>query len=85
VTAFNTLKHALCSKPLVNNPRKNGPYSLIVDACTGNDKAIGGMGAKHEKNYTPFLVEMAAMIWAMEHFDTYLRGSTLLCSVTTNL
>jgi hypothetical protein len=29
---------------------------------------------KHEKNYTPFLVEMAAMIWAMEHFETYLRG-----------
>ncbi len=69
---------------------------LIVDARTGNDKAIGGMGAilcqtneqgkqrvisyaskqlaKHEKNYTPFLVEMAAMIWAMEHFDKYLRG-----------
>ncbi len=30
--------------------------------------------AKDEKNYTPFLVKMAAMIWAMEHFDTYLRG-----------
>jgi hypothetical protein len=63
-----------------------------VDACTGNDKTIGGMGAilcqtdeqgkqrvisyaskqlaKHEKNYTPFLVKMAAMIWAMEHFYT---------------
>ena len=26
--------------------------------------------AKHEKNYTPFLVEMAAMKWAMEHFNT---------------
>ena len=29
---------------------------------------------KHEKNYTPFLVEMQAMVWGMEHFDTYLRG-----------
>ena len=29
---------------------------------------------KHEKNYTPFLVEMQAMVWAMDHFDTYLRG-----------
>jgi hypothetical protein len=29
---------------------------------------------KQEKNYTPFLVEMANMIWAMEHFDTNLRG-----------
>jgi putative transposase len=30
--------------------------------------------AEHDKNYTPFLVEMAAMIWTMEYFDTYLRG-----------
>jgi hypothetical protein len=45
LTAFNTLKQALCSEPIVDYPRKNRPYSLIVDACTGNDKAIGGMGA----------------------------------------
>lgn len=29
---------------------------------------------KHEKNYTPFLLEMQAAIWGMEHFDTYLKG-----------
>jgi hypothetical protein len=29
---------------------------------------------KHEKNYTPFLLEMQAAIWAMDHFSTYLRG-----------
>ena len=29
---------------------------------------------KHEKNYTPFLIKMQAIVWAMEHFDTYLRG-----------
>jgi hypothetical protein len=43
----------------------------------GNQRVISNASkqfAKHEKNYTPFLVEMAAMIWAMEHFDTYLRG-----------
>ena len=77
-------------------PRKNRPYSLIVDESTGNDKTPGGLGAilcqtdekgknrviayasrqliKHEKNYTPFLVEMQAIVWAMDHFDTYLRG-----------
>jgi hypothetical protein len=27
---------------------------------------------KHERNYTPFLVEMQGMVWAMDHFDTYL-------------
>jgi len=30
--------------------------------------------AKHEKNYTPFLLEMQASIWGMEHFFTYLKG-----------
>ena len=29
---------------------------------------------RHEKNYTPYLLEMQATIWAMEHFDTHLRG-----------
>ena len=85
--AFLTLKHALCSEPIVDYPGKDRQYSLIVDACTGNDKDMGGMGAvlcqtdqkgnekviayaskqlaKHVKNYTLFLLEMAAMTWAM--------------------
>jgi len=29
---------------------------------------------KHEKNYTPYLLEMQAAIWGMEHFNTHLRG-----------
>ncbi len=29
---------------------------------------------KHERNYAPFLLEMQAAIWGMEHFETYLRG-----------
>ena len=29
---------------------------------------------QHERNYTPFLLEMQAAVWAMDHFDTYLRG-----------
>ena len=28
----------------------------------------------HEKNYAPFLLEMSASIWAMEHYDVYLKG-----------
>ena len=94
--AFNELKSSLCSEPVVAYPRKDRPYSLIVDAATGNGTSEGGVGAilcqqdakekycviayasraliKHEKNYTPFLLEMMAAVWAMEHFDTYLRG-----------
>ena len=29
---------------------------------------------KHEGNYTPFLIEMQAALWGMEHFSNYLRG-----------
>ena len=96
VQAYESLKAALCSEPIVDYPRKNRPYSLIVDASTGTPEIAGGLGAiltqtdengdekviayasrqllKHEKNYTPFLVEMQAMVWGMDHFDTYLRG-----------
>jgi len=28
----------------------------------------------HEKNYTPYLAEMNAAAWAIDHFDVYLRG-----------
>ena len=28
----------------------------------------------HEKNYSPYLAEMAAACWGMEYFDNYLRG-----------
>ena len=94
--AFNELKSALCSEPVVNYPRKDRPYALIVDAASGNDKSEGGLGcvlcqadskgqlhviayasrslSKHEKNYTPFLLEMTACTWGIDHFSVYLRG-----------
>jgi transposase InsO family protein len=94
--AYKELKHLLVSEPIVDYPRKNRPYSLIVDAATGNDINDGGLGAiltqtdeqgkqrviayasrslvNHEKNYTPFLLEMLAASWAMDYFDTYLKG-----------
>jgi transposase InsO family protein len=96
LTAFHELKTALCSEPVVNYPRRDRPFSLIVDASTGNEKVDGGLGAiltqpdssgelhvvayasrslsKHEKNYTPFLLEMTACCWGIDHFSTYLRG-----------
>ena len=94
--AFNELKTALCSEPVVNYPRKDRPYALLVDAASGNDKNEGGLGAvlcqadpqgqlhviayasrslsKHEKNYTPFLLEMTACTWGIDHFSVYLKG-----------
>jgi transposase InsO family protein len=29
---------------------------------------------EHEKNYTPFLLEMLACCWGIDHFEVYLRG-----------
>ena len=29
---------------------------------------------KHERNYSPYLLEMAAAVWGMEFYDEYLRG-----------
>jgi hypothetical protein len=94
--AFQELQSYLCSEPVVDYPRRNRPYALIVDASLGDDKKPGGLGAiltqinqsgehcvityasrklqKHECNYTPFLLEMQAAIWGMEHFATNLRG-----------
>ena len=94
--AYQELRLALISEPIVDYPRQNRPYSLIVDAATGNETNEGGLGAilcqtdekgqqrviayasraliKHEKNYTPFLLEMMAAVWGMDHFSTYLRG-----------
>ena len=42
--AFNELRSALCSEPVVNYPRKNRPYALIVDAATGGMGNEGGLG-----------------------------------------
>jgi len=33
---------------------------------------------KHELNYTPFLLEMHAAVWGMEHFSHHLRGKRFL-------
>jgi hypothetical protein len=33
---------------------------------------------KHEKNYSPYLVEMQAAIWGMDFYATYLRGKRFL-------
>ncbi len=93
---FQELQTYLCSEPIVDYPRRDRPYALIVDASLGDDKKPGGLGAiltqintdgehcviayasrklqKHECNYTPFLLEMQAAIWGMEHFNTYLTG-----------
>jgi hypothetical protein len=94
--AFQELQTYLCSEPIVDYPRRNRPYTLIIDASLSDNRKPGGLGAiltqinhkgehcviayasrnmqKHKCNYTPFLLEMQAAIWGMDHFATNLRG-----------
>lgn len=95
-TAFNTLREALCSAPVVEHPKKDDRFILRSDAALGDKDNAGGFGAvllqkrpdgreaviayasrplkDHEKNYSAYLLETAAAVWAIEHFDVYLIG-----------
>ena len=98
--AFRELQSCLVSEPIVDYPRTNRQYALIVDAALGDEKNVGGLGAiltqvdeqgqyyvisyasrklsAHEKNYTPFLLEMQACVWGIDHFSNYLKGRHFL-------
>ncbi len=45
VCVWSECQQGAASEPIVDYPRKNRPYSLIVDAATGNDVNDGGLGA----------------------------------------
>ena len=54
-------------------PRGLGAILTQIDKKREH-QVIAYASRKHEKNYTPYLLEMQAAIWAMEHFDTHLPG-----------
>ena len=94
--AFETLKKAITSEPVLRFHTAEGKYHMYTDAAQGDAVNLGGLGAvlmqedqngqkhavgyasrrlqTHEKNYPAFLLEMQAAVFAMEHFDTHLRG-----------
>ena len=62
-----------------SNQKKPGGLGAILTQIdeNGDHQVIAYASRKlvqHEKNYTPYLLEMQAAIWAMEHFDTHLCG-----------
>ena len=62
-----------------SNQKKPGGLGAILTQIDekGEHQVIAYASWKlvqHEKNYTPYLLEMQDTIWAMEHFDTHLRG-----------
>jgi hypothetical protein len=71
--------YALITDASLGDEKKPGGLSTILTQLNqqGEHCVIAYASRKlqkHERNYTPFLLEMQAAIWGMEHFETYLRG-----------
>ena len=91
--SFNNLKTALCTAPVIGFSKSGGQYILTVDAATtglgailsqqfeGKEKIISYWSRtirEHEKNYTPYMLEMTAVCSALEHFHEYLFGKKII-------
>ena len=51
-----------------SNSRYNSPIFVVPK------KNASQALSDHEKNYSPFLLEMLACTWGIDHFEVYLRG-----------
>ena len=95
IKAFEWLKNALVSGPVVRHPAKGGEWHLTTDASQGDKDYPGGLGAvltqivngeervigyasrslkQFERNYSAYLLELAAAEWAIDYFSVYLMG-----------
>ncbi len=57
----------------------SGGFGAILGQENDNGKCVVVAYASrslrdHERNYTPYMAEMNAAAWAIDHFDVYLRG-----------
>ncbi|XP_038695435.1 uncharacterized protein LOC119992714 [Tripterygium wilfordii] len=91
--AFNVLKHALTSSPIISAPNWSLPFELMCDA---SDYAVGAvLGQKDGKashviyyasrtlndaqlNYSTTEKELLAVVFALEKFRAYLVGSKVI-------
>ena len=72
-------KYALRTDASLGDEKKAGGLGVILTQIDEKgDHQVIAYGSrklqKHECNYTPFLIEMQAGIWGMEHFAVYLKG-----------
>ena len=72
-------KYALITDACQGDCKKPGGFGAILAQINheGKFQAVSYASRKlknHEKNYAPFLLEMSASIWAMEHYSVYLKG-----------
>ena len=73
------LDYVLLTDACQGDGKKPGGYGAILAQVlpNGEHQVISYASRKlkdHEKNYAPFLLEMSAAVWAMEHYSVYLKG-----------
>ena len=54
-----------------------GLGAVLTQVVEGTERVVAYASRKldpHEKNYSPYLLEMAAACWAMDEWDVFLRG-----------
>ncbi len=73
------LPYALITEACLADTSNPGGYSAILAQIKpdGEFEVISYANRKlkcHEKNYEPFLLEIAASSWGMDHYDVYLKG-----------
>ena len=92
--AFKELQMILTSEPIIHYPKPELTYALVTNAgptgygatlaqvCPdGSFQTVSYASRKlkdHEKNYAPFLLEISASVWAMDHYNVYLKGKHFL-------
>ena len=87
-TAFDFLKRALTSEPILRYPDFSKPFRLTTDASSNaigailsqdpDDKPIAYASRslnKHERNYSTIDKELLAIVWAVKYFTPYLYGN----------
>jgi hypothetical protein len=73
------LPYILITDACQGDAKKPGGYGAILAQVKPDSEfqVISYASRKlkcHQKNYAPFLLEMSASVWAMEHYTVYLRG-----------
>ena len=73
------LPYVLITGACQGDAKKPGGYGAILAQVKphGEFQVISYASRKlkcHKKNYAPFLLEMSASVWAMEHYTVYLQG-----------
>ena len=73
------LPYALITEAWSADATSPGGYSAILaQILPGEELEVISYASRklkcHEKNYEPFLLEIAASSWGMDHFDVYLKG-----------